>query len=141
MSLQNRNFNKIILILTHRMSITINFTQEEVSFDFNGKALTKPLGTPLKTPYMLSRSVIFVHNDDKMFRIDWKLWNNIEQFVEVNTYDGKNWVLTTQWSYIALPQPGTSQTSEIKCSGVRGFNLRIIGAPHGDWSSGFASNL
>lgn len=141
MSLQNRNFNKIILILTHRMSITINFTQEQVAFDFNGKALTKPLGTPLKTPYMLNRSVIFVHNDDKMFRIDWKLWNNIEQFVEVNTYDGKNWVLTTQWSYIALPQPGTSQTSEIKCSGVRGFNLRVIGCPNGDWSSGITPNL
>lgn len=123
------------------MSITINFTQQEVSFDFDDKTLTKPLGTLLKTPYMLIRTTTFVHNDDKMFSIAWKLWNNTEQFVEVNTYDGKNWVPTTQWSYIACPQPGTSQTSEIKCSWVRGFNLRIIGCPYGDWSSGVVSNL
>lgn len=123
------------------MSITINFTQQEVTLDFNGKTLTKPLGSPFKTPYMLCRFVTFTHNDEKMFRIDWKLWNNLEQFVEFAAYDGKQWTTTTQWSYIARPQLGTSQTSEIKCSGVHGFNLRIIGGPYGDWSSGFASNL
>jgi len=123
------------------MSITINFTQQTVTLDFNDKTLTKPLGSPFKTPYMLSMSITFTHNDDTSFRIDWKLWNNLEQFVEFTAYDGEQWTPTTQWSYIARPQPGTSQTSEIKCSGVHGFNLRITGCPYGDWSCGVVSNL
>ena len=119
------------------MSILIDFENNTITFDFKGKKATKTLGTPLKTPYMISRSTTFVYNDDndnEMVNISWKLWNNIEQFVKVETYDGKKWTPTTQWSYNAQPQPGTSQTTDIKCWGQREFNLHVIQSPYGDWA-------
>jgi len=116
------------------MSITLNFAQQEATLDFDGKTLTKPLETLFKTVFTLSSSIIFVHGDDKIFRIDWKLWNNIEQFVELVIYDGKKWTPTTLWSYVA-------ECTEIKCSGVQGFNLRVVGCPYGDWNSVYSSSL
>lgn len=79
-----------------------------------------------------------VKNGENKYTVTWKTWNNTEQFVEVQKYcaDSKDepWKTVAIWSYIANPQPGTSQTRQVKHRGLPG-TVTVVGSRFGDWKT------
>lgn len=119
--------------------LTIDLSRHCATVECGGTRREYALRNTLTTAYWSSRSFTFQTQAGKTVCATWKLWAGLEQFVELEMYEANQWVCVGQWSYVARPQSGTSQTSSVRCLCPSEYAVRVVGSPHGAFASAQAT--
>lgn len=117
------------------MNVHFDLANQQCIFEFDGETHVLDTETAPDGRFWTSSFVPCVQVGSSCYTITWKTWMRLEQFVEVQKIGRTDHVsnkTVAAWSYVANPQPGTTQTRAIKCRGDAGC-VRVSGSPFGDW--------
>ena len=119
------------------MNVRFDLNNKKCAFEWCGEKHVLDTRTVPISPHWSYAFAETVDCGGDKYSVAWKTWMRCEQFIEVQKFQPEckvPWRTVAQWSYIDNPQPGTSQSSEIKHRGHFG-TVHVMGSPFGDWNN------